>query len=289
MTAGVGGPVSGRRRLRLTLRKARDARKYTQEQVAARMDWSLSKVIRIENGTVGISTNDLRALLNLYQVTEPATVAALVQLAKAGRSKPWWSEYRDYLSAANFRKLIDLEESASRILIFGQGAIPGLLQIGAYSRALLQLAVDQAMAEAELEARVAIRLRRQREVFDRPDPPAVSVVLDEAVVMRAAGGQEVMRDQLNRLLEFQEQPQISVRILPFSAGIYPIVPSFFILSFEADGEPDMVYTDTYSDEDLIEDPQRVTKFQETFVHLSDASLSEAESSAMLQKLAERCG
>src|SRR5947208_15414439 len=102
-------PVVQRRRLRTELRKARQDAGRTQEQVAEAMDWSLSKLIRIEAGSVGISTNDLRALLALYQITDPTEVEPLVELARAARRKPWWAGYRDALPSQQFMALIGLE------------------------------------------------------------------------------------------------------------------------------------------------------------------------------------
>src|SRR5215475_10512242 len=114
MTDGDGpGPVVQRRRLRTELRKARLEERLTQDQVAEAMDWSLSKVIRIENGSVGISTNDLKALLRLYQVIESERTNDLGALARAGKERSWWSVggYRDVASQALFQ-LIGYESAA---------------------------------------------------------------------------------------------------------------------------------------------------------------------------------
>ena len=95
MAGNSPSPVVQRRRLRTELRKARQDAGLTQEQVADAMDWSLSKMIRIEAGTVGISTTDLKALLNHYQIDNPDLTSQLVALARAARERSWWSVYRD--------------------------------------------------------------------------------------------------------------------------------------------------------------------------------------------------
>ena len=104
MSADLHGPVLGRRRLSVALRHARDQTGWTQEQVAAAMDWSLSKLIRIEKGTVGISTSDLRSLLSHYGIGDSERVNALVRLAKSSRERPWWAPYREHLPSADHHR-----------------------------------------------------------------------------------------------------------------------------------------------------------------------------------------
>src|SRR5215470_7735071 len=104
-------PVVQRRRLRAELRKARQDAGLTQEQVAAAMDWSLSKVIRIEAGSVGISTNDLKVLLGYYQLDDPDMTSELVALARASRERAWWSVYRD-VAAPGLLQLIGYEAAS---------------------------------------------------------------------------------------------------------------------------------------------------------------------------------
>ena len=114
MTTTLHSPTAGRRRLRHALRQARDAAGLTQEQVAEAMDWSLSKVIRIETGAVSISTSDLRQLLQLYGVVDEQQVAELVELARIGRRKPWWARYRDVVPPA-YLAYVGLEDEAAAI------------------------------------------------------------------------------------------------------------------------------------------------------------------------------
>ena len=282
------GPVSGRRRLRSALRRARDSNGLTQEQVAQIMDWSLSKIIRIENGSVGISTNDLRALLNLYNVTEPTAVDYLIELAKIGRSKPWWADYRDYISSPEFQTLIGLETNAASISVFNQSVFTGLLQSESYARKALRV-ISSTMPDDELEARVAVRIRRQRELFDRADAPTVSVILDEATIHRMTDDPIVMSAQVEHLLQMMSRPNVSIRVVPFNAGIYLLVPSFFILSFPGDEDPDVVYTDNYLNEDIIEDGGKVTRYHDAFRSLNDSSLSQDDSVALIQKITKEHG
>src|SRR5229473_709514 len=124
-------PVVQRRRLRTELRRARLDVGLTQEQVAAAMDWSLSKLIRIENGTVGISTNDLKAILAHYKITDEGRTAELLALSRGARERSWWNSYRDM--PPRLVQLIEYESASSIIRNFQPMLIPGLLQTEEYA------------------------------------------------------------------------------------------------------------------------------------------------------------
>src|ERR1700733_11918431 len=109
-------PVVARRRLRTELRRARLEAEQTQEQVATAMDWSLSKLIRIENGSVGISLNDLKAILAHYKITDEGRTAELIALSRQSRERSWWNAYRDL--SPNLVKLIEYESASSIIRNF---------------------------------------------------------------------------------------------------------------------------------------------------------------------------
>ena len=232
-------PVVQRRRLRIELRKARQDAEQTQEQVAAAMDWSLSKVIRIEAGNVGISTNDLKALLRHYKILDPVRTEELVALARAARERSWWSQYRD-AATPQLLQLIGYESAATVRRNFEPLLVPGLLQTEEYAAALIK-ALDDRIPAARLETLVEIRLRRQ-ELADRANPPLLFFILDEAVVRRLVGGKGVMRRQVRRLIEMTEKPNVTIEVVPFSAGAHPgLKGSFVILEFPDAGDDDVLY------------------------------------------------
>src|ERR1700689_4204887 len=137
MADGDGpSPAVQRRRLRAELRKARLEAGLTQDQVAVAMDWSLSKLIRIENGSVGISTNDLKAILRLYKIVEADRTSDLVALARAARERSWWSVYRD-VAPPRLLQLIEYEAASFITRNFQPLLVPGLLQTEDYARAVL--------------------------------------------------------------------------------------------------------------------------------------------------------
>src|SRR6266536_1070418 len=174
----------GRRKLRATLKRAREANGHTQEQVARAMDWSLSKLIRIESGAVGVSTTDLRALLQYYQIEDPTQVQSLVEMARASRKKPWWFAYRESLDVG-YTTFLGLESGASSMRSFQSIAIPGLLQTQSYATEVSAEAwVGDPLPDQTVQEWVTVRMIRQQKVLERADPPSLLCVIDEAVLRR---------------------------------------------------------------------------------------------------------
>src|SRR6266700_1341664 len=217
MEAGESlSPAVQRRRLRAELRRVRLEAGLTQEQVATAMDWSLSKLIRIENGTTaGISTNDLKAILLHYKITDEARTAELIALARASRERSWWSTYRE-IASPRLIQLIEYEQAAYISRNYQSFVIPGMLQTAEYARASInQLAPD--MPASQVDPRVEIRMKRQ-ELLKRSDPPLMFFIMDEGVVRRLVGGKDVMRQQLRRMIDVTDMPKVTIEVVPFSAG-----------------------------------------------------------------------
>src|ERR1051326_369899 len=104
-----GNPAVQGRRLRTALRQARLDAGLTQEEVAGALDWSLSKIVRIENGSVRVSTTDLKAMLGQYRVTDSDIEEDLVSMARAARQRPWWNAYREFASQ-RYLEFVQLEQ-----------------------------------------------------------------------------------------------------------------------------------------------------------------------------------
>jgi transcriptional regulator with XRE-family HTH domain len=266
-------PAVQRRRLRAELRRARLGAGLTQEQVAKAMDWSLSKLIRIENGTTaGISTNDLKAILLHYNITDEARTAEFVALARASRERSWWSAYRD-VAPPRLIQLIDYEEAASTSLNYQSLLVPGMLQTAEYARAAIeQLAPD--MPASQVAPRVEIRMKRQ-ELLNRADAPLMFFVMDEGVVRRLVGGKDVMRQQLQRMIDLANMPKVTVEIVPFSAGVLSGMEAPFVIHEFPDGaDDDVLYQEIPPRNDLLsrDNPEEVLAFRESFERLREASL-----------------
>jgi len=277
-------PLVPRRRLRLELRKARQEAGLTQEAVATAMDWSLSKIIRIETGAVGISTNDLTALLRLYNIADTRRTRDLISLAKTARQPAWWSRYRESLSSTFFT-YIEYEASASAIRQYEPIVVPGLLQTKKYAHAVVARYRSKFTAE-EVTIRVDLRMERQQ-ILAQPTPPELYMVMDEAVIRRLVGEQGLRDEQLARLIELASSPNITIEIIPFNKGLHPgIAESFTILEFDNESDSDILYFESARDFLFTrDDAEEVSIYREMFEGLRGASLGPAGSLGFLKKIA----
>lgn len=276
-------PYQHRRRLRLALRRAREAAGLSQRDAATRLDWSLSKLIRSEGGVVSMSVTDLRALLDLYGVTDPAAVEPLVEAARGSRGRPWWDPYREMVSA-QFAQYLSHETAASTFRVYHPSLIPGLLQTAEATRALMTMAGTK----ADPEAMVRLRTERQRRVFERAAPALTRFLVDEAALHRPVGGPAVTRKQLRHLLELSERPEVSIQVVPFAAGVHPLLAGPFVLLGFPDGEDEVLFLEITGGS-LVnrEDRELTVHYLETFETVSrDVALPE---SASRDRIAELLG
>jgi len=278
-----------RRRLRTELRKAREAANLTQKEVAPAMDWSLSKLIRIETGAVTISINDLKVLLQLYRVEDPERVNSLVNMARAAREPAWWSVYREATSA-EFLAFLGYESSASIIRNFEPLMVPGLLQTEEYARAtIVGILQPEERGTVLVDKRVELRMERQERITQRDEPPKLFFALDEAVIHRWVGGPDVMRRQLRRLKEALVDPNITIWIVPFSAGLYQRQRSAYLLfEFPADEDDDVLYLEAARDELVIRDDlQETADYLEAFWKIEQVALKNEAALALVDGALDR--
>jgi transcriptional regulator with XRE-family HTH domain len=278
-------PAVQRRRLRTELRRGRENAELTQEQAAKALDWSLSKLIRIEAGRVGLSTTDLRALLDLYKVTDSEKIANLVSLAKGARERSWWSAYRDKLPQ-RYLQYIQYEESASNIRSFEPLLVPGLLQTKDYASAIIKS--PGIFSATAVGARIEARMIRQR-ILDQGDPPSMSFIMDEAVISRLVGEKTVAPDQLSRLIDLAGRPNITLQILPFSAGLYKgTMDTFVLLQFPDPEDSDVLFIESRADMIFTrDDAGEIELYQARFSSLESISLGPNDSLDYLRDVARK--
>jgi transcriptional regulator with XRE-family HTH domain len=264
------------------LRKARDAAGLTQEQVAAALEWSLSKVIRIEAGAVRISITDLRALLQHYEVAGDR-ITELVELARAARERAWWSDYAKVLSS-QYLEYVGYEAAASTLRVFNPLIVPGLLQTTEYAEALAAGLADPNQ-RVEVSAAAEVRTRRQ-ELLERENPPRCYFVIDEAAIQRQVGGPAVMRQQLRHIGAMAARPNISVEIVSFSAGAHPGMNGpIVLLEFPDAEDDDVLYLETERGSLISRDVREdVVFYREAFERLRAMSLKPDASAGMLTTL-----
>lgn len=280
MTSRSTTPLSEHRHLRLALRQARDGRKLTQRDVADAMEWSTSKIIRIENGSVGISITDLKALLLHYEMTDPDEVDRLVQMARASKQSAWWQAHRHF-ATPQFITFLGLEASASHIRQFQGLLVPGLLQIPPYIAVLSTIGA----ASDEVAQRYAqIRARRQ-ELITAENGPELSFIIDESVLYRQIGDTTVMRAQLEKLKEIADHPRVSIQILPFSAGAHKGMKGSFEI-FELSDEPDdyaLLLEQPYKDLLVQEISDETTEFVQIFFELEKIAAPPSETPRLIDE------
>ncbi|TNY38008.1 helix-turn-helix domain-containing protein [Thermomonospora catenispora] len=283
------GPVVQSALLRSELVKLRKAKGLTQEQVAKSLEWSPSKLIRLEGGRSSITKTDLDALLNEYGISSESQRDRLHALNRGARSAGWWSAYRGQV-ASGYLNFIGYEAGASFIRAFQSTVVPGLLQTREYSEVLTSQAVDP----AELSPLINLRTQRQRELAQRAKPPRRYFVMDEAVIRRHVGIKKdpgIMPRQLEHIANVieEERELVTVRIIPFQAGAHAgMFGPFTLLEFEGDLS-DVLYLEWGPEgtQALIQGPdERVTDYAASFESLLEEALSAEESLELIRTVIE---
>ncbi len=282
MATARHGPTVRRRRLGAELRRLREESGLTIERVAKSLECSDSKISRIENGQVGASPRDVRDMLELYEV-DAQQRDALIEIAREARQKGWWHAYRDVPVVP---ASIGLEEGATALRMYAALLVPGLLQTRDYAIAVLR-ALQPSLDAEQFERWVDLRLRRQS-LLDRAGAPALWTILDEAVLRRPVGGAEVMRDQLRRLAEASERPNVTLQVLPFAAGEHAGMDGgFTIFGFSRSADSDVVHLDNSSGDLYLEDPEEIRRYNEVFDQLKTAALRPDDSLALVVGLSRQ--
>ncbi|WP_433517289.1 helix-turn-helix domain-containing protein [Nonomuraea sp. CA-143628] len=255
------------------LRRMRESAFLTGEDLKARLGWSTSKVSRIENARIGISTEDLDILLDLYQATA-ADRQRLMKLLDDSPAHPWW---RPPSAPSNdFRQYLDFEAVADLIEEWELRVVPGLFQVESYARSLLNAwkKVEHTLTPRELDERVALRMRRQDRVTSA-NPLQLNVIIDESILLRRIGDAAVMHAQLARLIEISELPNVTLRILPLDADREIMEGNFTLIKLSPGEEIEqrLVYIDGVVSGTISTDDTHIYQYQRTFENLADHALT----------------
>lgn len=274
-------PTVLRRRLGQELLRLRRKVGLTGEQVAERMEWSASKVYRVEGGRTGIRPKELRELLDIYRVKEGDPIReAMLQVAREGRKRGWWAQYADSINQP-YQTYVGLESEAAEVRCFETLVVNGLLQTQEYARASIEGSSPEDSREA-IDSRVKLRLERQQLLHKERSPLHVSAVLDESVLRRRIGGPDVMYKQLSYLLRLMELPNVSVRVLPHAVGSYPgMVSSFTIVRFPNPADDDIVYVEALAG-DLYVEAEAAKRYTVAHETLRAAALGVAASAELIE-------
>ncbi|MFD4142968.1 helix-turn-helix domain-containing protein [Streptomyces sp. NPDC058572] len=262
-------PTVRRRRLGQELRRLRELKGMTAEEVAERLLVSQSKISRLENGRRSISQRDVRDLCGVYEVEDHRIVDSLMQMAKDSRQQGWWHAFGDI----PYSVYIGLETDAASLRVYEPQVVPGLLQTRQYAEALIAGALPESGA-TDIEKRVGVRLRRQERIRDDEHPLRLWVVIDESALRRVVGDRQLMREQLEHLVEMSQQPHVTVQVLPFDMGAHPgINGQYAILEFPDASDSSVVYIEGVTSDLYLEKANDVQKYSVMYEHLRAQALN----------------
>ncbi|HEY0717389.1 MAG TPA: helix-turn-helix transcriptional regulator [Streptosporangiaceae bacterium] len=278
-------PTVRQRRLAQALRELRHEAGLTQDAVGVRMGWHTSKLFRLENArSPRVDWLDVKELMDMYGVRSPHR-EALIQLAQDARMMGWWTPYRDVFTGS----YVALENEASAMRLYCPELVPGLLQTEAYARAVIR-AVRPGYDDESVERRVTARLTRQKVLLDRTSSPQLVLMLNEAVLRRMVGDVDVMAAQLRALAAAAERPQVTLQVLPFSAGAHASMEGGFVLiQFPEETDPDVVYVEGIMGDLYLESVGEVKRYQSAFERIQAVALSPGESLTFISAMAGELG
>ncbi|MBG6086903.1 helix-turn-helix domain-containing protein [Actinomadura viridis] len=277
-------PTVRARRLTHELRRLRDERGWTIDQVVQRSlgDFSSSALSRWENGERRIRPSDLNRLLDIYDVA-PERRDVLLTLARQARERGWWHAYGTAVPTW-FQVFVGLETEAASARAYESELVPGLLQTAEYYRAFLHAAPAAGDAE-EIERKIEVRTARQ-ERLTGDDPLMFWAVINEAVIRRPVGGPDIMREQVRHIADFAALPHVTVQVLPFRAGAHPAMASpFTVLEFPESYDHDVAYLENSAGALYLEEEHQVKRYDLMHRHLTAKALDPDESRALMLEAA----
>jgi transcriptional regulator with XRE-family HTH domain len=248
------GPAIARQRIHQRLRMLREELDLPAQTVADAMRWSLSKLNRIENGKVTIEPIAVKALLEYYGVDDPGEIDTLMDLSETSRERTWW---RDRALSDEFKDFVAYENEASHLYAYQASFVPGLLQTPEYAAAITSVIIGKDVPDPAVTEVVSVRMKRQESLHERLDsehPPAVSHAIDEAVLLRPVGGDEIMAAQLDHLLAMAARPTVQLTVVPLSLPGHPgLGGNFELLEFAGDKDADIVFIESPTRDFLLKD------------------------------------
>ncbi|MEU3979451.1 helix-turn-helix transcriptional regulator [Streptomyces sp. NPDC026672] len=275
-------PTVRRRRLGQELRRLRELKGMTAEEVAERLLVSQSKISRLENGRRSISQRDVRDLCGVYEVEDQRVVDSLMEMARDSRQQGWWHAFGDI----PYSVYIGLETDAESLRVYEPQLVTGLLQTRAYAEALVQGALPET-SSGDIDKRVQVRMRRQERITAEHNPLRLWVVLDEAALRRVVGSELVMREQLEHLIEMSQLPHVTVQVLPFEVGAHPgLNGQYAILEFADAADSSVVYLEGVTSDLYLEKAHDVQRYAVMYEHLRAQSLNVEQSRQFISDVAK---
>jgi hypothetical protein len=269
-------PTIRKRALARKLVEHRQRRGLTATDVQRRLGWSATKLNWIEKARWTESVTDsVTDLCELYEISAPER-NALITLARQSRERGWWTRYNDVFGR---EELPGWEAGASAIWTFETAFIPGLLQAPDYIELITRAAGIE--DPTEIRRHVEARIRRQAILTREHDPCRLHAIIDENALARITDP-AIRCGQAARLSEDASRPNITVQVLPVSAGVYPVTSEAFLHLAFPDGERDIVYIETTFDNRMFEELDEIERYKLKFAALQAAALTPEETAAFLR-------
>ncbi|MFE8948813.1 helix-turn-helix domain-containing protein [Streptomyces sp. NPDC007856] len=274
----VGQVVLGKR-----LQELREASGLSREEAAKVLRVASATVRRMEMAEVALKIPYVQVLLDTYGVAEEEA-GAFVRLAEEANQPGWWQRFHDVLPDW-FSLYVSLEGAARIIRSYEPHFIPGLLQTEDYARAVLEAGTIGQTSPESVERHVSLRMERQR-LLEGDDPPHLWVIMDETVLRRPVSTRaEVMREQVDRLLEFAGRDRVTLQLAEFAAGPHPGTYAPFTLFRFAEPElPDMVFTEYLTGALYLDSRREVAAHLEVLDHMTARAASAQRTRILLREL-----
>ncbi|MEU3273901.1 helix-turn-helix transcriptional regulator [Saccharomonospora sp. NPDC006951] len=276
------GPVVPRRRIAEELRRLRGEANRTLEEVAEALLISTSKLSRLENAQGRPQLRDIRDLVRFYRIEDTQVASRLERWTKASQSQGWWTDYSGTISD-ELGAHVAYETEASVARVYTIPAIPVLLQTADYARAYY-LSTEPSRA-ADVEQLVELRMKRQEALDQRGELPPLKLVAvtHESSIRQLVGSPQIMRAQLDHLIECSTRPNIELRVFPFSSQpLFTLTCMYAYFEFSEEIDRDVVHIETHAGIRHIERPKAVERYREYHDSLYRNSLSPEETRALIR-------
>ncbi|ASU81481.1 XRE family transcriptional regulator [Nocardiopsis gilva YIM 90087] len=272
-------PTVRRRRLSAVLRHLRHQNRLTLEGATDQLEWSRGRLAHMEgNKWTRPDIGNIRQLLDLYKVTDEERREAILELARQSRQRGWWTKFKDVFGTDS---LVGFESEASVISTYQPIVIPGLLQTRGYAAASASASLTR---PEEINRTVDARIARQ-EVLAGEQPPTVRAIIDESTLHRLPVEDGVAAGQIRHLIDQAQNPDITIQVLPFSAGLHPgISGPFVLLDFPDEMDAPIAFLEARTDALFLEEDDEVKEYRQVFDRLQAIAKSQSESIELMESL-----
>lgn len=278
-------PYEAKKTIRRTLlggmlQTAREQAGLSPEDVAKKLGISLATVYRQEKGETSVRVGDIAGFARLYNITDEAEIIRWEEWARRSKQRGWWTSFSSTVgpTAVDYA---DAEDMASELRMWEPLVIPGLLQTREYSNAIISTVAEAYRGDWDVADVITLRERR-KEILNRDEPPRLWVIMGEAALCTMVGGEQVMREQWQHLLNLGERPNITLQVLPFAAGAHAGVGgSFVLMSF---GEDNVMYREAGTTGVFNDDPAEVATIRTVHGLLQTQALSMRDTRGYLHQL-----